>query len=107
MNINSADISCTYIRCRKSNIIVSYTAAKASALSITGVPFLSGFTTQNITLDSDISLTGFSTFVNYTIQNYYGISLSLGSYGATSCTMSVFAYGFVQIRKISSYFITY
>jgi formate hydrogenlyase subunit 3/multisubunit Na+/H+ antiporter MnhD subunit len=47
-NIYNIDTSCNYIRCRKTNIPVIFSAAKASALSITGVPFISGFATKNL-----------------------------------------------------------
>jgi hypothetical protein len=47
------------------------------------------------------------TFSNYTQDNYYGITVSVGSYTTTTCQLTVTVYGLISLSKIHVYFITY
>ncbi len=71
-----------------------------------GVAFIAGFDLFDLPLDGDLIIADYPS-LNFTTENYYGISLSLSSFGSTSCQLTVTVYGYTKISQVNVYYITY
>ncbi len=91
----------------------NYGAPKSPALRIIGVPFLSGFKVfdlpmpHEVVIPTSVNFDTNWTFVNYTTEDYYGISLELNDFQGTSCQLTVTVYAYTKLSKVEMYFITY
>ena len=47
------------------------------------------------------------TLTNYSVENYYGFSISLSSLTATNCQLNIIVYGFTLLSKLNVFFITW
>lgn len=107
------DESCRFIRCRKVSSTAYYSAAKASALSITGTSTLAGYTIFDLPLDSEVSIptsTNYNTtwaFDNYTTTDYYGVRIELSNFGNAGCQATTVVYGFLKLSRVSFYLFTW
>ena len=107
------DESCQFIRCRKKAITVNYAVPKATALSIASVPFMAGYAISDLPADGELVIpTSVNwgttwTFANYTQDNYYGITVQVGSHTTTNCQLTVTVYGLIKLSKIYVYFLTF
>lgn len=85
---------------------VNYGLAKSTLLNIKGVPFLAGYNMFDLPIDGSLNIFDNSSLI-FTTENYYGIRVSLGNYGSTSCQLTVTVYGYTKINSVNAYYITY